>query len=221
MTKKSSKDAVFGEIARSIPKHLANNLTKEKIDTSEEDLARAALSSRHIPEEKKEKLKRAVDAGLLLRTETVENEDVIAEIDRHNTRAVAEAIRTGKLPDPNDDPYVKARNVRIANRGTSPTRFQSLMAALKPLGRGTVTGSRVLAYPEPEDPNALVSPSGLIGIRQNSGFEKFRVLRVGPKVRTIKEGQVIIVKPDTFGYHEINGGTYAIGEASEVLAILI
>jgi hypothetical protein len=100
---------ILGKISDSIPSKLKNNLTKVVKDDHEEQLARMALESKDIPNDKKRQIERALKEGKFHREETVINERVASEIDKFNTARVAEARRSGALKDPMDDPFYRKR----------------------------------------------------------------------------------------------------------------
>lgn len=119
----SNTKKILNGINRRIPSHLAKNTTKIVVDTSEEELARAALKSPDITKEKKRKIHRYLEAGKFRRTEELINEPVVNQIDQHNARAVKRAIRSGQIPDPMTDPFYRSRVRRAeALRRNPPQR---------------------------------------------------------------------------------------------------
>lgn len=105
---------ILDKITGGIPARLARNLMREEIDTSEEDLARAALRSKDIPESKRRKVAEMLEKGAFRRSETVINEKTVAELDKYHERAIAKARAQGLLKDPAKDPWIVARNKRLA-----------------------------------------------------------------------------------------------------------
>lgn len=104
--------AVLKRIQANVPEHLKNNLTKLVIDTSEEEVAMAALTSPKISKKKKLKLQEMLNAGKFRREETVVNEETVKAIDEYYTTEINKAIASGEIPDPKDDPYIQERRRR-------------------------------------------------------------------------------------------------------------
>jgi len=107
--------ATLKSITRHIPPHLALNLTREEVDTSQEDAAKEALKSVDIPLSTRRHIKRMLDAGKFRTSETVVDETVVAQIDDYHTRAIQQAISSGRLPDPKKDPFIRERSWRARN----------------------------------------------------------------------------------------------------------
>lgn len=130
--------SVLGRISAGVPRHLANNLIKKEVDTSEEELARAALRSPNISQSKKRRIASLLDKGRFRRTEEVVNEATVRAIDEHNTREIAKARRSGVLADPIKDPFYRARMERIARGGAkrseplSKEEIENARRALRP-----------------------------------------------------------------------------------------
>ena len=114
------KTKVFNRISAGIPKRLAANTTKEIVDTSQLERAHDVLESRSVPASEKRRIKKLLDQGAFTVSETVENEAVTKEIEKHNERAVAAAIASGELPDPAKDPFVQSRMQRLKNGRPTP-----------------------------------------------------------------------------------------------------
>jgi len=104
---------VLQRISANVPKHLQDNLTKLVIDTSEEDVARAALSEPYISKKKKLKIQEYLNAGKFRREETVINEETVKEIDAYYETEINKAIASGEIPDPKNDPFIKERAKRM------------------------------------------------------------------------------------------------------------
>ena len=108
--------ATLGRITRNIPAHLRSDLTKEVVDTSEEEVAQAALQSRHISPEKKRKIAEMLEKGAFRRVEKVIDEAKVAELDRYHEREIAKARSAGMLADPAKDPWWQKRMARIRKK---------------------------------------------------------------------------------------------------------
>lgn len=83
---------------------------KEVTDTSEEDLARAALESKHIDDGQKKRIRRLMHKGAFRRSETVVDEGVAKEIDEYHEKSIAAARISGELPDPKTDAFMQKRD---------------------------------------------------------------------------------------------------------------
>lgn len=130
---------VLGRISRGVPSRLARSVTKKVFDSSEEDLARAALKSPDISKAKKERIAKMLDAGKFRREEEVIDEEVVGKIDRYNAKAVARARRAGLLKDPMSDPFYRKRMQRIA-RGN--------FKRAAPLSKEEIANARRLLMPK-------------------------------------------------------------------------
>lgn len=104
--------ATLGRITRNIPRRL-QNVTRIEVDTSEEEIAKAALRSNKISKEKKRDIARLLEKGAFRREEVVVDEDKVAELDRYHTAEIAKAKRSGMLADPNKDPFWVKRQAKI------------------------------------------------------------------------------------------------------------
>lgn len=101
------------KITSRIPRRLVDNLTKVVVDTSGEDMAKVAIADKHVHPQTKKRLARLLAKGAFRSEETVIDENVTNQIDDYHRKAIARARRAGRLKDPNDDPYVRARNRKI------------------------------------------------------------------------------------------------------------
>lgn len=106
----------LARITRGVPRHLERSLTKEVIDTEEEDRAREMLKSPDIDPRARRKIERMIKAGKFRTSEVVVDEEVATQIERYHETEVAKAIRSGKLPDPRSDPFTKRRSWHERNR---------------------------------------------------------------------------------------------------------
>lgn len=205
-------------IGARIPRHLANNLTTTKVDTSEEDLARAALKSKDISPKKKEMIRRSLDRGDFRREEEVMNEEVIAKIDEYNGREVKKLIDSGELPDPNSDPFVQERNWKAANRGAKPAEYTSFLSSLenakkmRPLRDDCVVQQIVEEYK-----GFIVLPESA---KKKQNIVRGRIFCVGPNVLDIKEGQEVLFNLYGFDFVESNEERFMIGSEREVWAVI-
>lgn len=100
---------VLKRITAETPPELAAHVTKEEVDTTEEELARSVLNSRTISEEGKAKVREQLEAGAFRRSETVVDEKVVKELDEYNETRVRQAIKSGKLPPPEADKFFADR----------------------------------------------------------------------------------------------------------------
>lgn len=214
-----SKRVLQGISAR-IPKHLLKKgITREEIDTSEEELARAALASPDISPRKKAMVKKALEAGKFRRSETVENEEVVKGLDEYHTKAVRDAIKRGDLPDPNTDPFIRERNARLAKRGQKIGNYTGFLQAVKASRKGEPQQNYVLVQIMPE---AEETKHGII--IPDSAKEKKRqaravIYRIGPKVWQVKEGQEVLLHIDFFDYMELDKVPFMIGREDDILLI--
>jgi hypothetical protein len=103
---------ILQRISASVPAHLKSNITKTVVDTSEEEVAKAALAADFISLAKKKKIKKILDSGGFRRVDTILNEEVVKEIDKYYETEIAKAIASGELPDPKNDPFIIARKKR-------------------------------------------------------------------------------------------------------------
>lgn len=106
--------ATLGRITRHIPNRLLD-LTRLEIDTSEEDLAKAALKLPGLSVKKKREIAKLLEQGAFRREEIIIDEKKVAELDRYHTREVKKAQRAGLLTDPKMDPFWKKRMEKIKN----------------------------------------------------------------------------------------------------------
>lgn len=106
----------LNRIQAGVPEHLAKNITKTIVDTSEEDVARDALKRKDLSPEARREIAAGLARGAFRSEEVVENEEAIREIDRYNTEKVKAAIRDGRLKDPKDDKFIKEREYRMRHR---------------------------------------------------------------------------------------------------------
>lgn len=107
--------ATLGRITRNIPRRL-QVVTRVEVDTSEEELARAALRSKKISPEAKNEIARMLEKGAFRREEVVIDEKKVAELDRYHTQEIAKAKAAGMLADPKDDPFWKKRQAMIREK---------------------------------------------------------------------------------------------------------
>lgn len=104
---------ILKRITSKIPSRL-HKITHEVVDTSEEDRVKAMLGDRRLPNSAKNKLRGLLEKGAFRRSETVEDERTIQELDKYHSREIQKAIRTGRLKDPMTDPYYRKRMQRKA-----------------------------------------------------------------------------------------------------------
>lgn len=205
MNKKTSK--VLERISRNVPRHLSENITKTVVDTSEEDIARDALRSPGISPYKKKKIQKLLDQGAFRRSEEVENEEVIEQIDKYNDKAVKKAIKDGLIPPPEQDSWMAKRNQKIKN-------------PMKISGKIIPTKERVLIRPQEatKEKNAfgIVLPDSMkkksaIGI----------VEAVGADVRTVVKGLKVAYQDYDYEPIELDGVLFYIMKEQNIIAIFI
>jgi co-chaperonin GroES (HSP10) len=211
---KNNQD-VFDRISGNMPEHLRENLTKEVVDTTEEDMAREALKMDISPRARRE-LKNRIEDGSFRTSETVENEEVIAEIDAYNERSVREAIARGDLPDPKDDPFIAQRNRRLAEKDGSPTQYALKVEMLKAAADIKPLRDLVLVHPEPEEHN---SHGIFVVSNKKATNETAQILKTGPDVKTVKAGDRILINRYSFDTFTTDKVTFRIGKESDIIAI--
>lgn len=121
----------LGRIGATIPKALTDRMVKRTVDTTEEDMAREILKKEDISPKSKRALQKAVDRGSLRQVSEEIDEGVVSQIDQHNAREVARMRASGELPDPNDDPYVRERNRKIAAKNGQPGHYSEFLKTLE------------------------------------------------------------------------------------------
>lgn len=120
---------VLGKISSSIPENLAHNIVRKEVDTSGEEMAKQILASTEISKEGKSAIAKALYDGKLRSEEEVIDEEVIQQIDEHNTREVQRAIEQGALKDPMTDNFYRQRverSERIAQGKEEPRKVTPL-----------------------------------------------------------------------------------------------
>lgn len=205
-------------VSAKIPKRLVNNLTKTVVDDSEEELARAALNSKDISPRKKAVIRKKLDQGAFRRTEVVENEATIRAIDEHNTRGVAALRASGELPDPNDDPYVRERNHRIANRGAKPAKYSSFLKTLDNARHIQPIGDKILIQEIIEEEKKPVII--LLEKENKKAYREGKIFMIGSRVESVQAGQVILFDLYQFEYMEREGERFLIGSEKGVMGII-
>lgn len=204
-------------IGASIPKRLTQNLTKTIVDNSEEELARAALASKDISPRKKAMIKKQLEAGSFRREEVVENQEVIKEIDEYNTREVKRLRDSGELPDPNNDPFVRERNHRIANRGEKPAKYTSFLKTLAVANKLQPLADRIILQEiiEEEKKSLIIMPD-----KEKKSARFGKIFVVGNKVEHVKAGQTVVFNIYDFDYIEKETERFLIGSEKGVMGIL-
>ncbi len=92
---------VLKEITDSIPRELIDNLmVKEKQFATLKQIVEVALTKpdSEVPAKQKERMKAALDAGYLDREIEVINTPIEKQIDEYMSKAVAQAVKDGRLP---------------------------------------------------------------------------------------------------------------------------
>lgn len=195
----------LGRISRNTPRF---DVTREVVDTSEEDRAREAIESPDVSPRAKKRLQKLIDRGAFVQTETIENSEAVAEIDRYNTMAVQDAIAKGELPDPSNDPFVKERQQRM-KKG----KFAIVADGIVKPGIG-----RVLLRPVPIEKKKTFI---IVVQKEKPRMEKVigDVLAIGPQVKApVSVGDRVLCSG--FGYEEIdvNNTMLYIMEETSILA---
>lgn len=199
---------ILKNISRNVPSHLAQNVVKTVVDTSEEEVAKMALKDPHISPAKKRRLSKMIDEGRFRQVSTEVNEEVVQQIDEYNSREVEAAIKRGDLADPSTDPFVAKRAQRMRDKqGT--THVESL---------GQVQGARVLIKPDPKEDTTkfgLILPDS-----EKKPITTGLLVQVGSKCKEVDAEHIgKRVMFQEYGYSPISMGNelYYIVEESSVL----
>lgn len=107
--------ATLSEITRNIPAGLSD-VMREVVDTEEEDRVLAMIKDPHMDVSSKNRLKRLVEKGAFRQTDTVVDDEKLKKLDEYHTQAVRKARASGRLADPNSDPFFKKRQWQQRNR---------------------------------------------------------------------------------------------------------
>lgn len=100
---------------------IKGDLTKIEVDTEGEEMVQERLKreGHNISPKSRKALEKAIERGDFRHEEEVLNDKTTDEIDKYQRREVDRAIKSGEIPDPSDDPFVKARNQRMKKRSFS------------------------------------------------------------------------------------------------------
>lgn len=103
------------KISAGVPLHLQENLEREEVDTTQEDILRQYLrDNRHrMQSSKVYELERLIQSGALRTSEKVVDEKTAREIERYNSMMVEKARAQGKLDDPEKDAWFRHRMAKI------------------------------------------------------------------------------------------------------------
>jgi len=219
----SKADEVLSRISRSIPKELLKgDLTKKIIDRAPEERAREILKHPGVPQKVKNDINKLLESGAFKQEEEVIDEDAIAKIDSYNEKAVREAIQSGELPDPNDDPYIRERNWKMKNRGKEISSYQSFMGAVKAVKDFQLLGNRVLVqvYEPAKKKSAIILPDS--AKKPDDCF--FAVIfKLGDEIKDkhLEEGKRVIIRKYGFDPIHINDVLFLVGKEDDVLAIMV
>lgn len=103
---------ILEEIQASVPQKWKAQLFKTiKISPAAEFLAKKALKEKDFDPIKKERLRILLDTGEFSKTKTVLNQKMADRIDKFVERQIKHAIKTGRLPKPEDlqeDEFIKS-----------------------------------------------------------------------------------------------------------------
>lgn len=147
------------------------DVTRDVIDTSEEDVARQIVENPSTPPATRRRIQKEIDRGSFMRIEIEENSEAIAENDRYHETEVKKAIDSGILPDPAQDPFVKTRLQRMKQG-----KFAIVGDGIVQPVRG-----RVLVRPV-KDP--FERPSVIIRIKEpRKRLQYATLMAIGPDVR--------------------------------------
>lgn len=107
------------KISAGVPLHLQDNLMREEVDTTQEDIMRQYIrDNRHqMSSSKIYKLERLIESGALRTSERVVDERTAKEIERYNQMMVEKARASGKLDDPEKDAWFRHRMAKIKKMG--------------------------------------------------------------------------------------------------------
>lgn len=125
---------VLRKISASVPEELKQNTTKTVVDTSQEELAQAALRSSDIDKGKKEIIAKALDDGKFREEITEINEEVVQKIDQFNENEIRYAQSHGLLADPKTDKFFMQRSERaerIATGQETPRKAPEISQEMK------------------------------------------------------------------------------------------
>lgn len=206
MDKKTTK--VLGRISRNVPKHLQNNIVKTVVDDSEEQIARDALRSPHISADKKKVIAQSLERGDFRRAEQVENDEVIAQIDEYNDKAVKAAIASGEIPPPTEDAFIQKRN----QKGKGVIQIKGNIRPLK---------NKVLIRPDVE-PKQQVHASGIIMPEsQKKRSMTGCVLAIGKEVTSVCMTMRVAFQDYNYETVESNGESLYIMGEDNIIAYFI
>lgn len=204
MNKKTTK--VLARIARNVPKHLQEGLVKTVVDTSEEDMARIAIKDPNISTAKKRELTKMLDAGMFRRSEDIEDEGVMKQIDEYNEREVKKAIRRGEIPPPSEDSWIAKRN-------------QKIKTMAKITGKIIPIKDKVLLRPEIEKGELKTNFGVILPDSAKKRSAVGTVEAVGADVTAVKIGMKVAYQDYDYEPVELNGETFYIMKEASIIAI--
>jgi hypothetical protein len=106
-------DHILRRITRGVPRHLADHVTKEVVDTDSEERVQRIIADSSISMDARRKMQRLLDNGAFRKTHMETDEKVIKEIDHYHTKEIASAKKTGRLADPMTDKFYADRMRRL------------------------------------------------------------------------------------------------------------
>lgn len=112
---KESTKRILDKITAGIPPHL-RDVMHDVEDYSEERVMKQAVQDKWLSSKKKLQLEKLIDTGAFRRKESVEDEAKIRELDLYFETMIKKYRRAGLLPDPNDDPWFRARMAKMAEK---------------------------------------------------------------------------------------------------------
>jgi hypothetical protein len=103
-------------ISAGVPLHLQQNLEREEVDTSQEEIMKQYIrdNRNHMSASKIYKLEKLIESGALRTKEKVVDERTAKEIERYNKMMVEKSRAQGKLDDPEKDSWFRHRMAKIA-----------------------------------------------------------------------------------------------------------
>ena len=109
---KSTK-RILDKITAGIPKHL-QNVMHDVTDYAEEEIMRQAVKDKWLSSKKRLGIERLIESGAFRRKETIEDQAKIKELDLYFETMIRKYRKQGLLPDPENDPWFRARMAKMA-----------------------------------------------------------------------------------------------------------
>jgi len=116
--RKKSDITELQRIQKLIPESMTKRLLiKRKVSPTIAKVVREAMKSEEMSDEKKEQFQHLIDAGMLDKTEDVENKTAVKEIEKFLEVEIAKSVIAGRLTSPKDE-KVLAKYKKICRKLT-------------------------------------------------------------------------------------------------------